>query len=843
MVAASLIAEFLMLITLGFLTIRKENNVSAARCTPDIMKPFCWWAIDLVTAMKFQLYRNGMSSLLEHNIYLKCSQAVSGFHGFSFMNLTTDIPYIDLKVSNKKLEIEERQKILIEVIYYCCKSCERYEDKTDEEIIEDLATVFYKRRLTDSNITAVATFQNNSGYCINVDGEKEMSDVSCMFMLDVNTPAKVHFGAMRWNMIDLLKQSSERENNSLVALALRGHFCSTHSVSQIPDGECIRYASVKEYFVLCCCYEKPELCAYTISNKSISYVRTNREIWKTNIEVRNFHLANQLRTNVYGASASSWTYRDFIYSKLTAFGNQKEFSTTRNVPLWHCAVGQFMVYSTENITSSIELHRLKREDLPLRSKHCIADFWIEFMEGQTKSIFFDAKADTEGECNSVKSVSCQLVGPKCLNDLLHVSHNKAQYRCCCNRGNLCNHWGNNNVAKSKYQIGLKPKDLKNVVFRCHIRAIAYLTQVFMNRTNNDLSETCWRSFDFHFEQEILMIGGVSYQLTLIYRVARKVFPNQNLVCEILNAFPLRPQNCHRKDYIHQPITYQFFKCECKQETSYLDFFLNLFFGQQKEVKTCDEKMPSYFKEYKNTLTRPTCYESYNASGPLKIDLYSFNRNVNFTGILIRRIVTNSTPICVTFVKISTESISFGIYALRPAKTITEIQNSKRFMLFRRRLSSTFVQRCQSNSTKSCNDFKNLIEHLLPSALHVYARDREPSGYSKCYITDDLQRINCKTSLGCFDFHSFNGERQRGCIDDIPKLINKKPELTVLNYCKHVKLWKTRSYICSGVHNITNSHQKSLDGVLCCCKKICPLRNQVQSPTNNNMGFNIFESIS
>lgn len=49
------------------------------------------------------------------------------------------------------------------------------QNKTDSEIIEDLATEFYKRRLTDPDITAVATFRNNSGYCINDEGEKEVN--------------------------------------------------------------------------------------------------------------------------------------------------------------------------------------------------------------------------------------------------------------------------------------------------------------------------------------------------------------------------------------------------------------------------------------------------------------------------------------------------------------------------------------------------------------------------------------------------------------------------------------------------------------------------------------------
>uniref|UniRef100_A0A0R3RSP3 F-box protein n=1 Tax=Elaeophora elaphi TaxID=1147741 RepID=A0A0R3RSP3_9BILA len=284
------------------------------------MKPFCWWAIDLITAMEFHLYKNGMSPLLEYNIYMKCSKADIGFYGFSFMNLTTDIPYIDLKVTDKQLKIEERQKILVEVIYYCCTVCVRYENKTDEEIIEDLATESHRRRLANSDASSIVTFQNDSVYCINVDGEKEVSDESCMFMLDVNTPAKVHFGAMHWNVIDLIKQSSERENNSLAALALRGHFCAIYTVSQIPDGECIRYASVQEYFVLCCCYKRPELCAYSILNESMSNLEENRKIWKTNIEVRNSRLASNLHTNAYRTLADSWTYRDFIYSKLTRIG-------------------------------------------------------------------------------------------------------------------------------------------------------------------------------------------------------------------------------------------------------------------------------------------------------------------------------------------------------------------------------------------------------------------------------------------------------------------------------------------------------------------------------------------
>lgn len=106
----------------------------------------------------------------------------------------------------------------------------------------------------------------------------------------------------------------------MVALALRGHFCATYSVSQIPDGECIRYATLREYFVLCCCYERPELCAYTISEKSMSNVKKNRKEWEANIEIRNSLVANELRTNMFGTSGSFWTYRDFIYSKLTTLG-------------------------------------------------------------------------------------------------------------------------------------------------------------------------------------------------------------------------------------------------------------------------------------------------------------------------------------------------------------------------------------------------------------------------------------------------------------------------------------------------------------------------------------------
>ncbi|KAM3719503.1 3-keto-steroid reductase [Dirofilaria immitis] len=812
MVATTLIPKLLILILiiLGSSTI--EDSVSDTRCTPNIMMPFCWWAIDLVTATQYHLYRNGMSSLLEHNIYLICNTTVSGTYGLSFMNVTTNIPYINLRKEVREAQIEERQKILVEVIYYCCKSCEHYENKTNEEIIEDLATEFYKRRLINSDDTAATTFEKDSDYCINANSEKEQktTGVSCIFMLDVNTPAKVHVGAMHWNTIDFMMQSSERENTSLVALALQGHFCLKYSIAQIPEGKCIRYASIREYFVLCCCYERPELCAYTISNKSMSNVKVNHEIWLSNLEIRNSLLANELNTDIYDMPISSWTYRDFIYSKPTMFGYQKALSTSHNIPLWHCAVGRFIVYSTKNISTSKELESLERELLPHRTQYCIADFWIEFKQGQTESIIFEAKEDAKNRCNSIESIFCQLVGPECLNDLLHISHIQAQYRCCCNRGNLCNHWGNNNPAKSKYQIALRPQDLQNVIFQCHIGAIAYLTQIFMKSIKNDLSEICWRSFDFHFEQEILMIDGVSYQQDITYRVAFQKFPAQKLVCEILHVFPLRPQNCHREDYIHQSITYQFFKCKCKQQIEYFNFFVDLLFNyqiKQKQIKTCDENMTNYFEQYKDILVRPSCYEMYNKSRPLLMDLYSFSRNINFTDILATTVVTNSTPICVTFVKITRDRISFGMHSLRPAKTVAEVENSRRFIMFVRDRAITFVQRCQTNLTKPCNE-----------------------------------RINCETNLGCFDFHSFGGVRQRGCIDQIPRLIGERSELTALNYCNHAKIWRSRSYICSAIRNITHPHANTLNGVLCCCKRICPLSNQVRSPTNNDMGFNIFDSV-
>ncbi|VDO26195.1 unnamed protein product [Onchocerca flexuosa] len=105
-------------------------------------------------------------------------------------------------------------------------------------------------------------------------------------------------------------------------------------------------------------------------------------------------------------------------------------------------------------------------------------------------------------------------------------------------------------------------------------AAKFSEQILLSASAYFVVAVCWRSFDFHFEQEILMIVGVSYEQKIIYRVAFREFSAQHLICEILNVFPLRPQNCHRQDYIHQPITYQFFKCECKHS----------FFDDQKKQK-------------------------------------------------------------------------------------------------------------------------------------------------------------------------------------------------------------------------------------------------------------------
>lgn len=46
--------------------------------------PFCWWAVE-TGKLKWELYTNGMSPLLENNIRPFCAK-VDEFYGFSFTN-------------------------------------------------------------------------------------------------------------------------------------------------------------------------------------------------------------------------------------------------------------------------------------------------------------------------------------------------------------------------------------------------------------------------------------------------------------------------------------------------------------------------------------------------------------------------------------------------------------------------------------------------------------------------------------------------------------------------------------------------------------------------------------
>ncbi|VDK27919.1 unnamed protein product [Gongylonema pulchrum] len=667
---------------------------------------------------------------------------------------------------------------------------------TDEEIIEDLISEFYKRRPIegDSDNALVTASTDLDSYCININGDKEpktLGGASCMFMLDVNTPAKAHVGAMHWNKIDLMKQSSEREKNSLVALAIQGHFCAEYSVNQIREGECVRYASLREYFVLCCCYNKPELCAYSVANGTLATMEMNRKVWETNVKVRNPILADEVRTKAYGVKTTRWMYRDFLYSKPLQLGSGGEkISTGRNIPLWHCAVGQFIVYSRVPVSDSAALETIERKKLPLRTQYCISDILIELHDGTTESVFFEAAADLEGKCTTEEAVDCDLVGPECLNDLLYLSHVQAEYRCCCNRGNLCNHWGNGNPSKSEYQIGLTPEDFQKLYFP---------------------SNSCWRAFDFHYQQEIVIIDGISYDQSVTYRIARVEPIAGHLSCVILNVYPLRDQNCHRREQLHQSVTYQYFECECKMQALMI---VNIY-----GTKTCDEKMEDYFRQYKDALKRPECYDLVGENGPVSIDMYALGKPTNFTTMLNKKVVTNSTPICVSYVKFMRRALSYGMYALRPATTAAELQHAKRLLTHTYSGITLFIQRCQSNLTTPCNSM--CFIHLLPFAVREYARESKPSPNPRCFSANDLRRSTCETDYGCFDFHSVGGERHRGCIENIPELVEKNKKLAVLKQCTHVELWRARSYICSAVRDLSGA--RNIDGVLCCCRTTCPLR--------------------
>uniref|UniRef100_A0A0N5DCG9 Ricin B-type lectin domain-containing protein n=1 Tax=Thelazia callipaeda TaxID=103827 RepID=A0A0N5DCG9_THECL len=195
-----------------------------------------------------------------------------------------------------------------------------FKDKERDEILEDLVTEYHKQRIAEIDFKKPAA---NSKLCYDIDGEKEkitLKGAACIFMLDVNSLSKVHVGAMRWNKIDMMKQSSERENNSLVFLASNGYFCSETRFSHIDDGECVQHTSLREYFVFCCCHTKIELCAYSASELTMKSVETNRKMWESKLEIRNPILADELRITPHDVRTSPWTYRDYIYSRPVKMG-------------------------------------------------------------------------------------------------------------------------------------------------------------------------------------------------------------------------------------------------------------------------------------------------------------------------------------------------------------------------------------------------------------------------------------------------------------------------------------------------------------------------------------------
>uniref|UniRef100_A0A9J2Q939 Uncharacterized protein n=1 Tax=Ascaris lumbricoides TaxID=6252 RepID=A0A9J2Q939_ASCLU len=264
--------------------------------------PFCWWAIE-TGILKWELYRNGMSQLVERNIRPFCEK-VDEFYGFSFTNKTITLPQMLTDEKLFRQEYGENFHVF-------------QENTSDREIVNNLANKMLPYIVMSSDFSGKRT-----GSCLGDDGTNAVAlpgvDV-CIFMIDSSTEVKIYNGPMVFNRFDVLSQIADYDGHSLAMLALEGRLClstkpaDNNYTTHLKDGECLRHSSTDGYFLYCCCYVRRHLCAYSIDEYAVKNSEHNRGIWRNSVQLKRIRYIQTKRDGL--VAAQMWPYRDFLFSK------------------------------------------------------------------------------------------------------------------------------------------------------------------------------------------------------------------------------------------------------------------------------------------------------------------------------------------------------------------------------------------------------------------------------------------------------------------------------------------------------------------------------------------------
>ncbi|VDM39682.1 unnamed protein product [Toxocara canis] len=364
--------------TLGdFTSTDQPRNVGFLKTNFFSTIAFSWWAIQ-VSEPSWRLLKSGMPGMqiLERSIERRCMSAGSrGLYGFSFTNVTTDRAYMDFDLDNATVTDNDLQEIVVDVFYFCClpqRGCGEFPSSDEEEdILLHLANKTASIVLRTPGIHAKPNSSSISG---RYSDEQVPFHVAYVFLADANAEVKVFSGPLMFSQFDQTDQRSERRTNSIADLVRQGNFCSNDGQNDgegLADGECIKYLSIKEYFLYCCCYENVSQCAYTADQEKFSYAQRNARNWRLNPNLRGFsksshsgdmHFVKHTARDV----TFGWTYRDFIYSKpLNGTARHGSLSSEFNIPLWHCAHGLVQVNTSNGEPIGTKETRI------MRSQACV----------------------------------------------------------------------------------------------------------------------------------------------------------------------------------------------------------------------------------------------------------------------------------------------------------------------------------------------------------------------------------------------------------------------------------------------------------------------------------------
>ncbi|VDM39754.1 unnamed protein product [Toxocara canis] len=847
-----------------FMSTDQSPNMSFLTTDFSSTTAFSWWAIQ-VSEPSWRLLKSGIPGMqiLERSIERKCMSAgPGGLYGFSFTNVTIDRIYMDLDLSDSATVTDnDRQEIVVDVFYFCClpkRGCGEFPSSNEEEdILLHLANKTVSIVMETSNIGEPDNSPTSGRY----SDEQVSFDVNpVVFLADANAEVKVFSGPLMFSQFDQTDQRKERRTNSIAELVRQGNFCSPDGHSDgksLGNGECIKYISIKEYFLYCCCYKNGKQCAYTADQEKFSYAKRNARNWRLNANLRSFsrsshsgeipipfnpdnnvtHRVAPLRYVNHAARdvTFDWTYRDFIYSKpLNKRAGHGSLSSEFNIPLWHCAHGLVQVNTSSGEPIGTKETRIMRSQVDERARLCKASFTFQlFTDAGQRRISRSAEVKF-GSSNDVSCEDCHLKEPLHVDDLAEDNPGQMNFtlECCCQTYNLCNHRKTNNTRLFAFLRAVESvSSCYLVIFsRMGRGCITSTYAVHINRVTeggDDRRIVCYRFFDFETCKERIILWGETHYLPEREReellpIRTKAFNKVWHSCRYLQAYP---KNKVADGKARMERIVQFMVCSCEMPL----------LQTRKDSDLCDDsfaKNQTALAKSSEEVPRPMCYVG-------RYDKW-------ITAVHTKKAAffkTLYTPLCIDEVTYSEKE---GLIIVSGIYDDFKRNFTNRYQKPSLREGSFHVARiCASTLNHICNGLENAYKDLVPellisASLESYQENntvikRVSRKLSVC-TGDDDDDVGCSTSQGCFIYHSLDGsELLHGCIDTIPELILNDSSLVAVLDCSG-QLYADEDVFCHGI--VDTSHVNARMGVLCCCRTKCPLPF-IGSGTNLESVFNPF----